>query len=158
MWLTTSWLWFFEALMVKSELWISLEFKKTLIHSNKGSCMSLIRLFFSLTFFCVCFTLLVVYAWISEGMLDYVFLVWAKCRFILGSYWQRTTGLGTLVSFSGVGTKYKNIILVLIYLLKVKENIFLRKNFNNEFCVKGDWLNIGLSKSCDMILGKGFFF
>ena len=50
------------------------------------------------------------------------------------------------------------LILVLINLLKVKENIFLRNNFNKGFCVKGDWLNLGLSKVCDMILRKEAFF
>jgi len=45
----------------------------------------------------------------------------------------------------------------LINLLKVKENIFLRKNFNKRFCVMGDLLNIGLSKVFDMIFGKEVF-
>jgi len=51
------------------------------------------------------FYMLLAYAWISEDMLEFVFLVWEKSRFLLGSYSQRTLGLGTLVSFSGVGTE-----------------------------------------------------
>ena len=60
----------------------------------------------------------------------------------------------------GVRRKFLKLFLnqVLINLLKVKENIFLRKNFNKRFCVRGDWLNIDLSKVCDTIFGKEVFF
>jgi len=186
--------------MVKSELWISLEFKKTLIHLSKvlaydwSGCVHLL-----LYLLCT----MLAYAWISEGMLEFT-LVWAKGRFLLGSYSQRTLGLGTLVSFFWVGIEIDcdgllefymhneniirvglekwisfsrdeecasikigvhfllilsfSVILVLINLVKVKDNIILRNNFIKKFCVKGDLLSIGLSKVCDRILGKEVFF
>ena len=50
--------------------------------SNARLCLSLTQVFHV-------FYMLLAYAWISESMLEYVFLVWAKGRFLLGSYSQR---------------------------------------------------------------------
>jgi len=61
---------FSKGLMVKSELWITCEIKKTLIHSRKGSCMWLIKLCLSLTLEFRVFYMFLAYAWISKDMLE----------------------------------------------------------------------------------------